>query len=86
MMGGFHVEQAALKTIGDRLAESGRVSAITAAGVASLGVVDSVLKASHPTRARHAHPVTSADPYILLHQGFQKYIDTNSQHDLCLEE
>ena len=86
MMGGFHVEQAALRTIGDWLRGSGWVAAITAAGVASSGVAESFLKASHVTRTRHAHQVTGAALYILLRQAYQKHKDANPDDRLTFEE
>ena len=60
MMGGFHDDQAVLKTLGDFLANSGLVSAIAAERVASSGVADTFLRVSHATRTRHAHQVTYA--------------------------
>ena len=81
MMGAFHVEQAALRTLGDWMKGSGWVSALTAAGVASSGVAESFLKVSHVTRARHAHQVTAAALYILQRQAFDKYAE-NPEHRL----
>lgn len=86
MMGGFHVEQAALRTIGDWLRGSGWVAAITAAGVASSGVAESFRKASHVTRTRHAHQVTASALYILLRQAFEKHQDSNPDDKLSFEE
>lgn len=86
MMGGFHVEQAALKTLGDLLSGSGWVSAITAAGVASPGVAESFIKASHVTKTRHAHQVTAAALYILLCNAYEKYCDSIPEPRLSFEE
>lgn len=57
MLGGLHIELAALKTLGDWLQGSGWVRLITEAGVATPGVADSLLKASHISRTRHSHQV-----------------------------
>jgi hypothetical protein len=81
MMGGFHVELAALRTIGDWLRGSGWVAAIRAAGVA-----ESLLKASHVTRTRHAHQVTGAALYILLRQTYEKHKDASPYERLTFEE
>jgi hypothetical protein len=86
MMGDFHVEQAALRTIVDWLRGSGWVAAITAAVVASSGVAESFLKASHVTRTRHAHEVTVAALYILLRQAYQKHKDASPHDRLTFEE
>ena len=50
MFGGLHIEMAALKTLGDWLADSGWTAAITDANIASSGVADSLLAASHLSR------------------------------------
>ncbi|GFO19531.1 hypothetical protein PoB_004603600 [Plakobranchus ocellatus] len=55
MMGDFHVEQAALKTLGDWLSSSRWARAIAAAGVAFSRVTESFFKASHVTGTRHAY-------------------------------
>jgi hypothetical protein len=49
------------------------VAAFTASGVVPSGVVESFLKASHMTRARHVHHMTGAALYSLLRQAYQKY-------------
>jgi len=59
MFGGLHIEMALWKTYGDYLQGSGWTSALTQAGVASSGTVDSFLKASHLTRTRRAHQITA---------------------------
>ena len=59
MMGGLHIEMAMWNTFGDYLEGSGWVAALTEAGVASPGTVDSFLKAAHLTRTRYAHQVSS---------------------------
>jgi len=58
MIGGLHVEMAALKMLGDLLEGSGWTGALVKADVASSGKADSFLKASHVTRTRRAHQVS----------------------------
>ena len=53
MMGGLHVEMALWSAVGDLLDGSRWTTALTEADVASSGVADSFLKASHLTRTRY---------------------------------
>lgn len=53
MMGGLHIEMTLWSTIGDLLDRSGWTAALTEAEVASSGVADSFLKASHLKRTRY---------------------------------
>ena len=53
MMGGLHIEMALWSALGDLLVGSGWTNALTEADVASSGVAESFLKASHLTRARY---------------------------------
>ena len=87
MMGAFHIEQAALRTLrlGDWMKGSGWVSVLTAASVASTGVAESFLKVPQVTRARHAHQVTAAALYVLQRQAFDKYAE-NPEHRLSFEQ
>ena len=57
MMCPLHIEMAALKTIGDWLTDSGWCFALVEAKIASSGVSESFLHASHVSRARNAHQV-----------------------------
>jgi hypothetical protein len=52
MFGGLHLEMALWNTLGDLLESSGWTTALLEAEVASSGVADSFLKASHLTRTR----------------------------------
>jgi hypothetical protein len=52
MLGGLHIEMALWSVLGDLLDGSGWTVALTEADVASSGVADSFLKASHLTRTR----------------------------------
>lgn len=52
MFGGLHLEMALWNTLGDLLESSGWSTALTEANVASSGVAESFLKATHLTRTR----------------------------------
>lgn len=52
MLGGLHIEMALWSTLGDLLDKSGLTTALSEAEVASSGVADSFLKATHLTRTR----------------------------------
>lgn len=52
MLGGLHVEMALWSTLGDLLDKSGWTAILSEAEVASSGVADSFLKATHLTRTR----------------------------------
>jgi hypothetical protein len=88
MMGGLHIEMAAFRTLGDWLKGSGWITAITNAGIASSGVAESFLKASHLARIRHAH-LTAAALYILFfvvaRKSKRKYsaIALDHAHEQC---
>lgn len=58
MFGGLHIEMALWSTIGDFLEGSGWTTVLLEAGIASSGVAESFLNASHLTRTRHSHQVT----------------------------
>ena len=73
MFGGLHIEMAALKTLGDLLEGSGWTGALVQANVASPGTADSFLKASHVTRTRRAHQVTTGSLYLCLEMAYTEY-------------
>ena len=60
MFGGLHLEMAMWNMMGNYLADSGWTVALSEAGIASSGTVESFLKVSHLTRTRHAHQITIA--------------------------
>ena len=80
MFGGLHIEMAALTTIGDWLDSSGWVEALIQAEIASPGIADSLLKASHVMRTRRAHQITAASLYILQHRAYGHYCVTCSNN------
>ena len=85
MLGGLHTEMAALRTIGDWLEGSGWTSAITETDIASAGTADSVLKASHVSRTRHAHQVTACSLHILMHKAYCDYLQELPQDEINLD-
>lgn len=73
MFGGLHIEMAAFKMLGKWLNGSGWTEALCNAGVATQGVADSFLTASHLTRTRRAHQVTAAALHMLMMKGYKEY-------------
>ena len=70
MLGGLHIEMAAFKLLGDWLDGSGWTSALVAAEVATGGVAESFIKATHVTRTRRVHQVTAACLFILQSKAY----------------
>ena len=81
LMGGLHIEKAALSLVGDLLRNSGWVEVISEAGVFTAGRADAFLVASHITRTRYAHQVTSATLYRLLLTAYEKNGSDCSVHE-----
>ena len=81
LLGGLHIEMAALNVIGDRLEDSSWVEALVQAKVASAGMAESFLKATHVTRTRHAHQVTASCLYILLKKSYASYLELSEPGD-----
>ena len=76
VLGGLHIEMAALKTLGNWLEGSGWTTALVQADIMSSGKADAMLHASHVTRCRHAHQVTAACLYILQQRAYKRYLDS----------
>jgi len=55
MFGGFHIEMAAFKTIGNLLDSNGWSGTLVEANCATPGTADSFLRITHVTRTRRAH-------------------------------
>lgn len=70
MFGELHLEMAMWKTLGDYLDGSEWVTAITQAGIASVGTAESFLNASHLKRKRHAHQVNALGLSKLQHDAY----------------
>ena len=75
ILGGLHIEMAALKTLGKWLDGSGWKEALIKAEVASEGVAESLISASHLARTRRAHQVTAGSLYALMTKAYDKYAD-----------
>lgn len=71
MLGGLHIEQAALKAIGTWLAGSGWVEVISQAEITTAGRAESLINCAHITRTRYAHQVTAASLFILQKQAYR---------------
>jgi hypothetical protein len=69
MMGGLHIEMASFKMLRKWLSGSGWPEVMCNAAVATQGIAESFLSASHVTRTRRAHQVTAASLFILLNTG-----------------
>ena len=76
MLGGLHIEMAAFKLLGDWLDGSGWTSALIAAEVATGGVTNSFIKATHVTRTRRVHQVTATCLFILPSKAYSDYVET----------
>ena len=72
MLGGLHIEMVTLKLLGDWLEDSGWTNALVQADIASSGIANSFIQASHVTKTRHAQQVTAASLYILLQQAYSE--------------
>ena len=79
LLGGLHIEMAALTTPGDFLDGSGWTHALTQADLATAGKAESFLKTSHVKRTRHAHQVTASALSILLHNAYDTYVCEESE-------
>lgn len=70
MFGGFHIEQAFLKVLGQFLISCGWVGAIGNSGIATEAPAESCLKVTHVTKARGLHQVTACALYQLLRDAY----------------
>ena len=73
MLGGLHIEKAALSTVGDWLKGSVWTSALVQADVTTPGTADSFLKVSHITRTRRAHQISLTSLFILKKRAYESY-------------
>ena len=81
MLGGLHIEMAAFKMLGKWLSGSGWAEALCNAGVATQGVANSFLAASHLTRTRRAHQVTAVSLHMLMVKGYDEYTLNVEEND-----
>jgi len=77
MMGGLHIEMAALKMLGHWLSNSGWDAALVQADITTPGRADAILKASHVTRSRYAHQVSACALFICQQQAYQEYLNSS---------
>lgn len=73
LMGGLHIQMAALHMLGHWLDESGCVECLVQAGIASSGIAHSILKCSHVKRSRYAHIISAAALYVTLQHQYASY-------------
>ena len=76
MLGGLHIEQAALKAIGTWLAGSGRGEVLSQAEITTAGRAESLVNCAHITGTKYAHQVTAASLFILQKQAYRKYVES----------
>ena len=89
MLGGLHIEMASLKMLGKWLSGSRWAEVMCNAEVATQGVAESFLSASHVTRTRRTHQVTAASLHILMSKAdsvYQAKSRENEQEMLSKEE
>ena len=86
MFGGLHIEMAMLKVLGDWLEDSGWTNALVQADIASSGTANSFVNARHVTKTRHAHQVTAASLYTLLHQAYSEDCTSNDDDNTALPD
>jgi len=73
MMGGLHIEMAALRMLGHWLDGSGWTYCLVQSGISTAGVADSFLRAADIKRSRYAHSVTAAALYECLQRSYAAY-------------
>lgn len=81
MLGGLHIEMAALRTLGTWLKGSGWVEVIVRSGIATPGTAESFERASHVTKTRRSHQITAASLSILQQLAYQTYTEVNDQEE-----
>ena len=84
MMGGLHIEMASFKMLGKWLTGCGWSEIMYSAGVATQGIAESFLTASHVTRTRRAHQVTAASLHILKKKAYSAYNDKHEETEQSL--
>ena len=75
MMGGLHIEMAALRMLGHWLDGSGWINLLVQSGVTTAGVAESFIHASHVKRTRYAHTVTAAALYECMLNSYTAYCE-----------
>ena len=72
MFGELHLEKCLWNALGDFLEGSGWTELLSESGVASSGMADSFLKASHITRTRHIHQVSVLALSKLMRDAYER--------------
>ncbi|KAG7153951.1 hypothetical protein Hamer_G027474, partial [Homarus americanus] len=75
ILGGLHIEMAALRMAGSWLQGSGWTETLVQADIACPGTANSFLKAAHVTRTRRGHQITAATVNIVQHKAYGKYTE-----------
>jgi len=87
MLGDLHIEMATLSVLGGWLEDSGWINALVEANIASAGLENSFLKASHVKRTKHAHHVTASTLYTLLQNAYNLFKEREMIEDtLTIED
>ena len=73
MLGGLHIEMVSFKRFGKWLSGSGWAEVMCNIEVATQGIAESFLSASHVTCTRRAHQVTATSQHILMSKAYSKY-------------
>lgn len=81
MFGDLHVEMAVWKTLGDYLEASGWTTTLTQAGIASSGTANSILTASHLTKTRHTHEVSTLALAKMQRDAHQEAVGETPSND-----
>ena len=85
LMGPLHTEMLTEKLIGDWLRDSGWSKAIINSGFVTSGKVDGILKASHITRARNCHEISSVTLSVLCNEAYSYYVtECKANKTACL--
>lgn len=86
ILGGLHIEMAALSILETWLEDSGWTSTLVQANIASPRVVNSFVKGSNVKRTQHAHQVTAAVLHSLLTQTYDEYKQTEALEVLSFSD
>ena len=81
MFHALHVEMAAFKALGKWLTGSGWTEVLSKPGIATPGVSDLSLTASHLTKTRRTHQITAAALHLLQHQAYSKFTENSADDD-----
>ena len=82
MLGGLHIEMAALRSLGSILRGSGWTGVLAQAEVVSSGTAESLLSASNVTKTRQIHQVTASCLYTLQKEAFSKQCSEQSDPEI----